>query len=238
MKIFLLLILGLGVFFFSACSDDEEDISGILDSMDMYVNGQKTSSQKFTYDVQGRLIKVTEPVFGDDYISEVNYTFEYADDKVTVVIDEGSDEVETYVFYLSGNKADRYTLNGHDAGEFTYDGNRLKSWKDDGLCVGSYTWSGNNIVAVTWPDPEDDFEGEISPYENKANIDYNVLFSNDIFLNEAAFAGVLGDKTKNVILPKGYNFEIQTKQGYITQVKRVVEEEGETYSMIVKFNYK
>ena len=66
-KIFkLVLFFGVMAFGLSACSDDDDDkLSGVIDSLDMQVEGTTVATQKFTYDQEGRLIKVTEPVIGE-----------------------------------------------------------------------------------------------------------------------------------------------------------------------------
>ena len=57
-------------------------------------------------------------------------------------------------------------------------------------------------------------------------------------ISGAVYAGIIGEKTKNVVLPEGPDYKITTKDGYITEISFVEEEEGEVYTTTVKFNYK
>ena len=130
-KIFkLVLFFGVMAFGLSACSDDDDDkLSGVIDSLDMQVEGTTVATQKFTYDQEGRLIKVTEPVIGEGDDVEVFYTFTYAENKVTVEFSEGEDDTdsEKYVFTLDGKKAISFiSTSGTIEGQLVYDGNKLQ----------------------------------------------------------------------------------------------------------------
>lgn len=236
-KIFkLVLFFGVMAFGLSACSDDDDDkLSGIIDSIDVQM-GEYTATQKFTYDQEGRVIKITEPAFGENGVGEVSYSFTYADNKVTVVFAEGTDDkdAETYEFKLEEGKAVSFT-EGTREGKLVYDGNKLQKWVGDGESI-NIVWKDGNIVSVAYA--EDEVENfKVFPYENKANIDYFSTFS-DVMISGAVYAGIIGEKTKNVVLPEGPDYKITTKDGYITEISFVEEEEGEVYTTTVKFNYK
>lgn len=234
----LLLFFGVLAFGLVACSDDDDDkLSGIVESIDMQIDGKTVATQKFTYDQEGRLIKVTEPAFGEDGIGEVFYEFSYADAEVTMSFVEVS-EIDTYKFKLEDGKATSFTWESKwstGEGELVYDGNKLQTWIEDWRSM-EFTWKDGNIIFID----DEDFEGKVFPYENNANIDYNAIFSAfpDLMMCGAAYAGILGEKSKNVILPQGVDYKIETKDGYITEISFVEEEEGETYTMTMKFNYK
>ncbi len=236
-KIFkLVLFFGVMAFGLSACSDDDDDkLSGIIDSIDVQM-GEYTATQKFTYDQEGRLIKVTEPAFGENGVGEVSYSFTYAENKVTVVFAEGTDDkdAETYEFKLEEGKAVSFT-EGTREGKLVYDGNKLQKWVQYRKTT-EFTWKDGNITFINSEEEDSTGEVSVSSYENKANIDYNAIFEAFPYcmMSGAAYAGILGEKTKNVILPQGANFDIETKDGYITKVSFT--EEGITSTIV--FNYK
>ncbi len=239
-KIFkLVLFFGVMAFGLSACSDDDDDkLSGVIDSLDMQVEGTTVATQKFTYDQEGRLIKVTEPVIGEGDDVEVFYTFTYAENKVTVEFSEGEDDTdsEKYVFTLDGKKAISFiSTSGTIEGQLVYDGNKLQKWVQYRKTT-EFTWKDGNITFINSEEEDSTGEVSVSSYENKANIDYNAIFEAFPYcmMSGAAYAGILGEKTKNVILPQGANFDIETKDGYITKVSFT--EEGITSTIV--FNYK
>ncbi|MDE6878768.1 MAG: hypothetical protein K2P54_06650, partial [Odoribacter sp.] len=176
-KIFkLVLFFGVMAFGLSACSDDDDDkLSGVIDSLDMQVEGTTVATQKFTYDQEGRLIKVTEPVIGEGDDVEVFYTFTYAENKVTVEFSEGEDDTdsEKYVFTLDGKKAISFiSTSGTIEGQLVYDGNKLQKWVQYRKTT-EFTWKDGNITFINSEEEDSTGEVSVSSYENKANIDYN-----------------------------------------------------------------
>lgn len=238
----LVLLFGVMACGLAACSDDDDDdkLSGVIDSIEIQIEGETVATQKFTYDEKERLIKVTEPAFGEDGVGEVSYTFTYEENKVTVVFAEGVNDrdSETCEFELEGDKAISYKNTsrwGTIEGEFVYEGNKLQKWIEDEEST-EFTWEDGNITFI---DDEEDFGGKVSSYENKANIDYNAILS--AFPDElsgAAYAGILGEKTKNVIFPEGNNYNVTLKDGYITEISFTEEEDEVSFTTTLKFNYK
>lgn len=221
-----IVILLLSCVCFTACDDDDDKLSGIISTVESKIEGTISGTVQFIYEGD-RLVKVVDGRWDEIEI----YQFAYADlDSVFVKCEVGSSFNYEFVYKLENGRAvsviekeDSY----YNEYAIEYDNDCLKQISD-GQTIYTYIWDGENIVKVVDEGGKIDFEGEVTKYENKANIDYNALFtifSDDYFITAAAYADILGKKSKNFIVPKGEVFNISSKDGYITKISATYSDE-------------
>lgn len=247
---FPMVLLSLLVMGFVACSDDDNDkLSGIVDSVTVSVNGKTTGTIEYSYDEKGRIDKVIQDVV--NYSREV-FLFEYQDNSVVVRKYYTDEDTYDYTYMIEDGLATKYTVinktegYGGGYGTFTYAGKVLTGYDIDTQVHCEYTWVDGNIVTVKEGNLVK-FEGEVTAFDNNASVDLNVIVAeiyDEYPLEMAAYAGVLGARCKNIVLPKDARWNIVARKGYVVEISGMVKEKwgndgiGETVTLKMAINYK
>lgn len=236
---------------FVACNDDDNDseINGIVDSVTISVDGETTGTIEYTYDEKGRVDKVIQDV--TNYSREV-FLFDYEDNSVIVEKHYTDEDTYEYTYTLEDGLATKYSFRnktenyGSGYGIFTYAGRSLTGCNTDTPTYYEYSWKDGNIISVK-EDNSMEFEGDVTSFDNNASVDLNVVIA-EIYdghpMEIAAYAGILGNRCKNLVLPKDTRWNIVARKGYVIEISGRVKEyldnsgTGKAGMIKMEINYK
>lgn len=251
-KQFILLLTMVSIVAFSGCSKEKGDDNGGNNNGGGNIDGITTLPKRiatissygdnmtFTYDAQGRVIKIVNTATTDGEFISITYTA----DKV-IIKDE---ESETNSYVLENKRA--VSCNGVDwtsSFEYDKDGYMIKSSEveigyEDQPWICKYTWMDGLLTKIT-----DDNESGIITYgtqPNNLNIDLFPLIEPD-FLGDLITILGFGSK-RSVKLPtkvswnngeysESFSYETN-KDGYITKIT-IVDDEKEGDTSLIAITY-
>ena len=156
---------------FTACGSDDGDSGGGGTSGKVLVRmteegPSKTYVSQYTYDSQGRVVKVNVTRNGETYKS---YTYGYGSNSITETrINTSSSSTTTYYYTLENGRIVKRTRGSESSTiEYTYDSDGYLASSSRSYSDGSiyetiiYKWSGGNLVSE-----QDEYDKDIYEYTN------------------------------------------------------------------------